>query len=171
MEVRAIGKNFRIPPRKVRIVAKEVKGKHAVHAMGLLAYHTSKSARLLGKVLRSAIANAVNNHDLSAETLVIRAVKVDEGYRLKRIQPRSMGRANRILKRTSHITVILDEGDAFALPKSNANPKPRPRLDWPKAKKESKKADPVEQPEVEAAEAATDEAPEEAAGSAEGEES
>ncbi|MFN8139044.1 MAG: 50S ribosomal protein L22 [Fimbriimonadales bacterium] len=138
MEVRAIGRNFRVQPRKVRIVAQEIKGKHAVEATGMLAYHTSKSARLLNKVLRSAVANAVNNHEISADTLVVRKIQVDEGYRLKRIDARSMGRANRIHKRTSHITVVLEEGDGFKFNRSNAKPKPRPKLEWPKAKKEVK---------------------------------
>lgn len=152
MEVRAVGKGFRVPPRKVRIVADEVKGKHAVLALAQLRYHKSKGARMLHKVLRSAVGNAMENSSLSPETLVITRIQVDEGMRLKRIRARAQGRANRILKRSSHITVVLEDREPFTMGKSNAKPKPRPKFDAPKPKKEAK-AKTEEQPtEVVAAE-------------------
>ncbi len=147
MEVKAVGKGFRVPPRKVRIVADEVKGKHAVLALAQLRYHKSKGARMLHKVLSSAVGNAMENNNLSPETLVISRILVDEGMRLKRIRARAQGRANRILKRSSHITVILEEKEPFKMMKSNAKPKPRPKFDSPKPKKEAKAK--VEEPVVE----------------------
>ncbi|MBL1148816.1 MAG: 50S ribosomal protein L22 [Armatimonadetes bacterium] len=136
MEVRAVGKGLRVQPRKVRLVAREVRGDHAVLALAKLQHHKSKGARMLHKVLRSAVGNAMENNSLSPETLVISRIQVDEGMRLKRIRARAQGRANRILKRTSHITVVLTEGEPFAMPKSNAKPKPRPKFEAPKPKKE-----------------------------------
>jgi len=129
---------LRVPPRKARVVANEIKGKHAVLALAELRYHPSKGARLIRKVLRSAVGNAVENHDLQPDSLIVRNVLVDEGWRLKRLKPRAMGRGNIILRRTSHITVILEPGEPFEPPRSNAKPKPRPKFDEPK--KKAKKA-------------------------------
>ena len=141
MEVRAVGRGFKVQPRKVRLVAKHVKGKHAVMALAQLRLHPSKGARMLHKVIRSAVANAMENNNLNGDALIVSRIQVDEGTRLKRIQARAMGRANRIFKRMSHITVVLEEGDVMRLPKSNAKPKPRPKFEAPKPKKESKKAE------------------------------
>ena len=112
MEVRAVGKFMRVQPRKVRIIADQVRGRNAVHAAALLQYHTSKGAHLLRKVLVSAMANAQENHGISPETLSISTIMVDEGPRLKRMQARAMGRGNRIIKKTSHITVVVEEVEA-----------------------------------------------------------
>jgi large subunit ribosomal protein L22 len=112
MEVRAIAKYVKVQPRKVRIVADEIRGKNAAYSSALLRYHTSKGASALKKVLDSAMANAEENHGMSRDTLRIATIMVDEGPRLKRIQPRAMGRAYRILKKTSHITVVVEEADA-----------------------------------------------------------
>jgi len=109
MEVKAIAKYVRVQPRKVRIIADEVRGKNAEHAASLLRYHTSKGARALRKVLISAMANAQENNNLSPETLKIATITVDEGPRLKRMQARAMGRGNRIIKKTSHITVVVED--------------------------------------------------------------
>lgn len=127
MEVRAVAKYLRVQPRKVRIIADEIRGKNALYAAGLLRYHPSKGAKLLRKVLLSAVANAEENHGLSKEALKIATIMVDEGPRLKRIQARAMGRANRILKKTSHITVVVEE-DARPkqTPAKGTKPKPRP---------------------------------------------
>lgn len=138
MEVRAVGKRLRVPPRKARVVANEIKGKHAVLALAELRYHPSKGARLIRKVLRSAVGNAVENHDLQPDSLIVRNVLVDEGWRLKRLKPRAMGRGNIILRRTSHITVILEPGEPFEAPRSNAKPKPRPKFEEPRKKKSKK---------------------------------
>src|SRR5579884_586623 len=99
MEVRATAKYVRVQPRKVRIVADELRGASAVHAAGLLRYHPSKGAKALRKVLISAMANAAQNHELSVEDLKIATIMVDEGPRLKRLQARAMGRGNRIIKK------------------------------------------------------------------------
>lgn len=109
MEVKAIAKYVRVQPRKVRIIADEVRGNSALYVSSQLRYHTSKSAHALRKVLISAIANAAENHQIPAESLRIAAITVDEGPRLKRIQARAMGRGNRILKKTSHITVVVSD--------------------------------------------------------------
>lgn len=126
MEVRAVARTIRIGPKKVRVVAKELKGKHAVLALEELRFHPTKAARILRKVLQSAVSNAVENHGLDEEELVISRVHVDEGLRLKRVRPRAMGRVYRILKPTSHITVVLTSGEAFQLKRSQKRPKARP---------------------------------------------
>ena len=81
MEVKAIAKYVRVQPRKVRIIADEVRGKSAAHTVSLLRYHTSKGAQALHQVLVSAIANAQENHNLSPDQLKIAAITVDEGPR------------------------------------------------------------------------------------------
>jgi large subunit ribosomal protein L22 len=90
---------------------------------------------MLHKVLRSAIANATENDGLGIETLIISKIQVDEGPTMRRMRARAMGRGNVIDKRSSHITVVLREGDPFELPKSNAKPKPRPKFESAKVKK------------------------------------
>lgn len=141
MEVRAVGKYMRVQPRKVRILADQVRGRNAVHAAALLQYHTSKGAKLLRKILVSAIANAEENHGLSAEALNVQTIMVDEGPRLKRMQARAMGRGNRIVKKTSHITVVVEDAEQpKAVKPHGTKAKPRPTFAAPKPKK-GKKAD------------------------------
>lgn len=154
MEVRAVGKYIKVQPRKVRIIADLVRGKNAEYSTHQLRFHTSKSAAALNKVLQSAMANAEENHGLSRESLRIAIVKVDEGPRMKRIRARAQGRANRILKKTSHITVVVDdEGAIEAVRPHGTKAKPRPVFVKPKksAAKKAKDA-PVEtvaaEPEV-----------------------
>ncbi len=132
MEVKAVSKYLRVQPRKVRIIADEVRGENAVKTVHLLRFHTSKSATLLRKVLISAMANAQENHGLSPDQLRIAAIQVDEGPRLKRMQARAMGRGNRILKKTSHITVVVEdyEGEVTVKP-HGTKPKPRPTFGSP----------------------------------------
>jgi large subunit ribosomal protein L22 len=133
MEVRAVAKFVRVQPRKVRIVAANLRGQSAAHAATLLRFHPSKSARVLGKVVLSAIANAQENLKLSQENLRIREVRIDEGPVMKRIQARAMGRANRILKRMSHITVVVEDFEpAPPVKKHGTSPKPRPKFEAPK---------------------------------------
>ncbi len=147
MEVRAIAKYVRVQPRKVRIIADEVRGKNAEHAAALLRYHTSKSARALRKVLVSAMANAQENNNLSVETLKIAAITVDEGPRLKRMHARAMGRGNRIIKKTSHITVVVEDAPIErAVKPHGTKAKPRPTFAAPKAKKGAAKAKKEETP-------------------------
>lgn len=109
MEVRAIARYVRVQPRKVRIIAEKVKSKPALYGASLLNFHPSKGASVLRKVLLSAVANAEENYGLRSESLRISKISVDEGPQTKRIQARAMGRANRILKRTSHITVYVED--------------------------------------------------------------
>ena len=135
MEVRAIAKYVRVQPRKVRIIADEVRGGSAVYVASQLRYHRSKGAHALRKVLVSAMANAQENHGVSPEQLRVAAITVDEGPKLKRIQARAMGRGNRIEKKTSHITVVV--ADDLELPtKRKANlAKPRPTFGGGRRKK------------------------------------
>lgn len=147
MEVRAVLKNARVQPRKVRIVADKVRGERAVKAAALLDFHPSKGARLLHKTLISAIANARENHGASEDSLVISRILVDEGPTMKRIRARAMGRANRIMKKTSHITVVVEEREDLSRPAPGTKPKPRPTFAAPKKKARAKgQADPT--PEI-----------------------
>lgn len=153
MEVKAIAKYVRVQPRKVRIIADEVRGKNAEHVASLLRYHTSKSAKALRKVLISAMANAEENNQLSRDTLKIAAITIDEGPRLKRMRARAMGRGNRILKKTSHITVVVEDAPAeVAVKPHGTKAKPRPTFAAPtKGKKGAAKAAKKEEPVAEAA--------------------
>ena len=109
MEVRAVGKYLRVSAQKTRLVADAVRGKKVDEALIWLRFTPKKGGRLIAKVLRSAMANAGNNHASDLEKLYIKAITIDQGPRLKRFQPRAMGRAFKILKPSSHITVVLDE--------------------------------------------------------------
>lgn len=133
MEVRAIAKYVKVQPRKVRIIADEVRGKEAVHAAALLRHHPSKSAFALRKVLISAMANAQENHSVGPEQLRIQTIMIDEGPRQKRIRARAMGRGNKILKKTSHILVVVEDFEADTTPRSQKpGSKPRPTFAAPK---------------------------------------
>lgn len=94
-------------PQKVREVTREVQGMHVSKALALLAYTPKKSAMLIGRVLQSAIANAVNNNGMDEESLYIKSCTATDGGTLKRIMPRARGSASPIIKRMSHITVIV----------------------------------------------------------------
>ena len=109
MEVRAVARFVRISPRKIRLVMDQVRGKKVEEALNLLSFSPQKGAFLLRKLIHSAVANAEENSGLDVDTLQIKRVFADEGPTLKRFRPRAMGRATRIRKRTSHLTVILDE--------------------------------------------------------------
>lgn len=109
MEVKAVAKYVRISPRKARLVAELIKNKPIEDALNILKFTPKKAARLIEKVLSSAIANAEHNMSLDIDSLYVKRVLVDEGPTMKRIKPYAMGRAFYIRKRTSHITVIVDE--------------------------------------------------------------
>lgn len=129
MEVRAVVKSRRVPPRKARLVVNQVRGMRAVKAAQLLQFVPNKSAHIVRKLIRSAAANAVENHSMNEEDLVITQAFVDEGARLKRIEARAMGRANRILKRTCHITVVVESIPEEPRPKRQVRktePAPKP---------------------------------------------
>jgi large subunit ribosomal protein L22 len=157
-EIRAVAKFIRVQPRKVRIIADEVRGSMAQRAVDVLRFHPSKGAFHLRKVIMSAIANAVENVGADPRTLKISRVQVDEGPRLKRITARSMGRANRIIKKMSHITVVVDEFDpatAEVAPAPTAKVKARRTLAGGK-KKAAPAAPKAEETPVEAVEQAAE---------------
>ena len=105
--VRASAKYGRISPRKVRLVADQVRGKHIDDARSLLQFSPRSAADDVLKVIESAAANAEANHDLIGDEMIVHEIRVDEGPTLKRFRPRAMGRATPIHKRTSHISVAL----------------------------------------------------------------
>ena len=109
MEAKAIAKGIRIPARKARLVIDLVRGKDVIEADKILNNMNKEAARIIRKVLTSAVANAENNLGLDREKLFVKEAYVNEGTTMKRIMPRAQGRANRIRKRTSHITVVLKE--------------------------------------------------------------
>ena len=109
MEVKAQARFIRIAPRKVRIVMDLIRGKNVKEALGILRYTPRRGSKIIEKVLNSAIANAENNNEMNRDGLFISKAFVDEGPTLKRFRPRAQGRASRIRKRTSHITVMLQE--------------------------------------------------------------
>lgn len=109
MEAQATAKYVRMTPRKVRFVMDTIRGKYADEALALLKFTANHAAVDIAKVLRSAMANAENNFGLDPDSLRIARCWVDVGPTLKRVQPRAQGRAYRILKRTSHITVVVEE--------------------------------------------------------------
>ena len=110
MEALAKLRQVRISPQKCRLVADQVRGLRVGKAMELLTFHQKKAATILRKVLESAIANAEHNEGADVDELRVSAIYVDEGPVLKRFMPRAKGRANQILKRTSHITIKVSEG-------------------------------------------------------------
>lgn len=99
----------RISAQKVRLVADQVRGLPVEKAINILSFSPKKAAVIVKQVLNSAIANAEHNDGADIDELYISAVMVDEGSTMKRMSPRAKGRGNRILKRTSHITVVVDE--------------------------------------------------------------
>ena len=108
MEVRSTYKYARISPFKVREVTREIQGLPVSAALDLLAFTPKKAAFLINKTLKSAIANAENNANLKPDGLVVKEAVVGEGPTFKRIMARARGSASRILKRTSHIRIVLD---------------------------------------------------------------
>lgn len=109
MEAKALARQIRISPQKARLVADLVRGKRVESALTTLRFMPKKGARILRKVIESALANASQNEAIDVDTLYIKTIFIDGGPMLKRIMPRAQGRASRILKRSSHITVVLDE--------------------------------------------------------------
>lgn len=105
MEVAAKHKGARLSAQKARLVADQIRGKGVEEALEVLTFSTKKAAALIKKVLESAIANAEHNDGLDVDDLRVSTIFVDEGVTMKRIRPRAKGRADRIMKRTCHITV------------------------------------------------------------------
>ena len=106
-EVRATAKYVRVAPRKARAVVSLIRNLPVAKALEVLQFSTRAASEDVSKVLRSAIANAENNNGLRGDDLFVKLAYVDEGPTLKRIRPRAKGSASRILKRTSHITVVV----------------------------------------------------------------
>ena len=109
METRAVSRHIRVSPRKARLVADLVRGKRVGEALGLLEHVPKKTARVLTKTLKSAVANAENTQRVDVDRLYVKAITVDGGVTLKRFVPRAQGRATRVRKRSSHLTVVVDE--------------------------------------------------------------
>jgi large subunit ribosomal protein L22 len=109
METRAVAKFVRISPRKIRLVMDQVRGKQVGEALNMLSFAPQRGARILKKLVNSAIANAEQNTGVDVDSLYVMRVYADEGPTLKRWRPRAQGRATSIRKRTSHLTVVLNE--------------------------------------------------------------
>ncbi len=126
MQVRSTTKYARISPKKARDVAREIQGLPVSDALDALTYTPKKAAHLIGKTLKSAIANAENNHELSADELIIQEATIGDGPTLKRFKPRARGSAGAIRKRSSHIFITLtDEFEAPEEKKTSGKPKKR----------------------------------------------
>jgi large subunit ribosomal protein L22 len=160
MEARAQARFVRVTPMKARRVVDLIRGLPAADAQAVLRFAPQDASDPVGKVLDSAIANATNNHNLDPASLVVAEAYVDEGPTMRRFRPRAQGRAFRIRKRTSHITVILETADALepvkAPAKKSTSTKAAPKAaakatDKPKAaakKSAEKKADKPEAAET-----------------------
>lgn len=109
MEAKAIAKFIRVSPRKTRIVAKNVVGRSVEDALNILRFTPQKGAQVIREVMKSALANAEHNTNMNVDALVVKEILVNEGPTWKRFMPRAQGRATSIMKRTSHVTVILAE--------------------------------------------------------------
>ncbi len=109
MEVRAIAKDTGVSPRKMRLVVDMVKGKKVDDALNILRFAPTPHARIVAKTIKSAAANAENNYQMTPSDLKIVKITADEARTLKRFKARARGRASQILKRSSHITVVVSE--------------------------------------------------------------
>ena len=109
MEAKAVAKYIRMSPQKVRLVVDLVRGKKVQEARNILMFTRKYAAGAVAKVLKSAVANAAQNPNIDENTLYVKEIFVDQGPSLKRWRPRAQGRAASIKKRTSHITVVVDE--------------------------------------------------------------
>ncbi len=109
MEVKATATGLGAPPRKIRLILERLPGLTVDQALALLRYVTSPHAKSVSKVVLSAASNAENNFDMDVDDLVIKRAYADEGPTQRRFRPRSRGRVSPILKRSSHVTIILDE--------------------------------------------------------------
>jgi len=110
METRAYLKGTRLSPQKAGLVANAIRGKSVQDAMDFLGFNKQKGAAVIKKLLEYAIANAENNNKSDIDLLSVKSIIVNQGMRLKRMKPRARGRADRIIKPTCHIEIILSEG-------------------------------------------------------------
>lgn len=135
-EARSLVRYLRISPRKVRLVINAIRRKPVGDALSTLAFLNKKAARLVEKGLQSALANA-KGKGLEESRLVVSEIKADGGPTMKRLMTRAMGRADQILKRSTHLTIVLREGEkTFALPSAPPEAKGRKKKEIPKPKKE-----------------------------------
>jgi len=109
VEVRAVTRGVRVSPQKVRLVVDVVRGKKVDEALAILKFLPSPTARIVAKTIKSAAANAENNYQMSSSELKVVKIFADQGPTLKRFRPRARGRVSPILKRSSHITVVVEE--------------------------------------------------------------
>jgi len=109
MEAKAQAKYVRIAPRKARVVMDLIRDKNLMEAFSILRFIPKRASGIIEKVLQSAAANAEHNYEMNKDDLYVYRAYVDEGPTLKRFIPRALGRATRIRKRTSHISIVLDE--------------------------------------------------------------
>ncbi|MGO9146686.1 MAG: 50S ribosomal protein L22 [Desulfomonilia bacterium] len=109
MEAKAILRHTRVSPQKTRLLADQVRSKQIADALRMLNLLGTKRARIIAKVLNSAVANAMHTGMMDVDNLYVKLIQIDEGPTTKRFRPRAQGRANRIIKRTSHIAVVLEE--------------------------------------------------------------
>jgi len=109
MEVRARLRFARLGPRKARLVADLIRGKRSEEALNILSFTKKAAAKIILKLLKSAVANATQKKNIDVDRLFIKKITVDQGPTMKRFQPRALGRATMIRKRMSHITIVLDE--------------------------------------------------------------
>ncbi|MBF0189187.1 MAG: 50S ribosomal protein L22 [Magnetococcales bacterium] len=107
MEAVAITRQVQVSPTKARLVIDQIRGKQVEQALQILEFSKKRIAQTITKTLKSAIANAENNHGMDVDTLVVSKAYVDGGMMIKRFRPRARGRASRILKRTSNITIAV----------------------------------------------------------------
>jgi len=109
MEVKAISKDTGVSPRKMRLLVDMVRGRKVEEALNILRFATTPNAVIVAKTIKSAAANAENNYQMTPSDLKIVKITADEARMLQRFRPRARGRANEILKRSSHITVVVSE--------------------------------------------------------------
>ncbi len=109
MEVKARLRFVRIAPTKARLVADLIRGKKSEEALNILTFTQKAAAKILIKLLKSALANATQKKNIDVDRLYVKQITVDQGPTMKRFQPRALGRATMIRKRTSHIHIVLDE--------------------------------------------------------------
>ena len=109
MEVKAVSKDTGVSPRKMRLIVGMVRGKKVEEALNILRFAPTPNAIIVAKTIKSAAANAENNFQMTPSELKIVKIAADEARMLKRFRPRARGRANQILKRSSHITVVVSE--------------------------------------------------------------
>lgn len=109
METQAKSRYLLVTPRKARLVIDMIRGRSVEQALGILEFATKRAARMIAKTVKSAVANAENAQSVDVDKLYIARAYVDEGPTLKRFMPRAHGRATPIMKRTSHVTIVVDE--------------------------------------------------------------